>query len=158
MFGAQYLRARMGGGDPTNPAVQAAGLHAYNGGGDPNYVANVFRYRPTLAPSDPNAAVTAYTPPATGAPATTATAQPGVTPPPTQHTLAQGARGARGAHAATSRHRDASWACTAASDRGSPSTARLATGGASARANGRHGYAIAAVPASYAVGTPSGDA
>ena len=74
MFGAQYLRARMGGGDPTNPAVQAAGLHAYNGGGDPNYVANVFRYRPTLAPSDPNAAVTAYTPPTAGA--TTATAAP----------------------------------------------------------------------------------
>ena len=62
MFGAQYLKARMGGGDPSNPAVQAAGLHAYNGGGDPNYVGNVFRYRPTLAPSDPNAAVTTYTP------------------------------------------------------------------------------------------------
>ena len=74
MFGAQYLKARMGGGDPNNPAVQAAGLHAYNGGGDPNYVQNVFRYRPTLAPSDPNAAVTAYTPPTAGA--TTATAAP----------------------------------------------------------------------------------
>ena len=66
MFGAQYLKARMGGGDPTNPAVQAAGLHAYNGGGDPNYVQNVFRYRPTLSPSDPNAAVTSYTPPSAG--------------------------------------------------------------------------------------------
>ena len=79
MFGAQYLRARMGGGDPNNPAVQAAGLHAYNGtgpGGDPNYVANVFRYRPTLAPSDPNAAVTAYTPGAAAAPTATATAAP----------------------------------------------------------------------------------
>ena len=87
MFGAQYLRARMGGGDPTNPAVQAAGLHAYNGGGDPNYVANVFRYRPTLAPSDPNAAVTAYTPGAAAAPTATATAAqpPGTTPPPTQY-------------------------------------------------------------------------
>jgi len=86
MFGAQYLRARMGGGDPTNPAVQAAGLHAYNGGGDPNYVANVFRYRPTLAPSDPNAAITAYTPPTAGATTATAaptTAQPGQ-PVPTQ--------------------------------------------------------------------------
>ena len=86
MFGAQYLRARMGGGDPTNPAVQAAGLHAYNGGGDPNYVQNVFRYRPTLAPSDPNAAVTAYTPPTAGATTATAaptTAQPGQ-PVPTQ--------------------------------------------------------------------------
>jgi hypothetical protein len=85
LFGARYLKARMGGGDPNNPAVQAAGLHAYNGGGDPNYVQNVFRYRPTLAPSDPNAAVTAYAPPATGAPTTTATAQPGATPPPTQY-------------------------------------------------------------------------
>ena len=65
--------------------MQAAGLHAYNGGGDPNYVQNVFRYRPTLAPSDPNAAVTAYAPPAIGAPTTTATAQPGATPPPTQY-------------------------------------------------------------------------
>jgi soluble lytic murein transglycosylase-like protein len=74
MFGARYLKARMGSGDPTNPAVQAAGLHAYNGGGDPNYVQNVFRYRPTLAPSDPNAAVTAYTPPTGGA--TTASAVP----------------------------------------------------------------------------------
>ena len=79
MFGAQYLKSRMGNGDPTNPAVQAAALHAYNGGGDPNYVQNVFRYRPTLAPSDPNAAVTAYTPPAAGA--TTATAAPTTTQP-----------------------------------------------------------------------------
>ena len=39
LFGAQYPKARMGGGYPSNPAVQAAGLHAYNGGGDPNYVA-----------------------------------------------------------------------------------------------------------------------
>jgi hypothetical protein len=85
LFGARYLKARMGGGDPNNPAVQAAGLHAYNGGGDPNYVQNVFRYRPTLAPSDPNAAVTAYAPPATGAPTTTAAAQPGATLPPTQY-------------------------------------------------------------------------
>ena len=86
MFGAQYLKARMGGGDPANPAVQAAGLHSYNGGGDPNYVANVFRYRPTLAASDPNAAVTSYTPPTAGATTATAapaTAQPGQ-PVPTQ--------------------------------------------------------------------------
>ena len=94
MFGAQYLKSRMGNGDPTNPAVQAAGLHAYNGGGDPNYVQNVFRYRPTLAPSDPNAAVTTYTPGAAAAPTATATAQPGATPPPTQYA----GPGAPGAH------------------------------------------------------------
>jgi len=90
LFGARYLKSKMGGGDPNNPAVQAAALHAYNGlgtGGDPNYVQNVFRYRPTLAPSDPNAAVTAYAPPATGAPTTTAAAAPaggGGTPGPYQ--------------------------------------------------------------------------
>ena len=78
MFGAQYLKAQMGGGDPTNPAVQAAALHRYNGGGDPDYVAHVFRYRPTLAPSDPNAAVTSYTPPTAGA--TTASATPTAAP------------------------------------------------------------------------------
>jgi len=89
LFGARYLKARMGGGDPSNPAVQAAGLHAYNGGGDPNYVANVFRYRPTLAPSDPNAAVTTYTPGGGGAPGrvqvasvTPTTATDGTTAPP----------------------------------------------------------------------------
>ena len=85
MFGARYLKAQMGGGDPNNPAVQAAALRRYNGtgpGGDPNYVQNVFRYRPTLAPSDPNAAVTAYTPPTAGATTPTA-AQPGQ-PVPTQ--------------------------------------------------------------------------
>ena len=77
MFGARYLKAQMGGGDPNNPAVQAAALRRYNGtgpGGDPDYVKHVFGYRPTLAPSDPNAAVTAYTPPTAGA--TTATAAP----------------------------------------------------------------------------------
>ena len=89
MFGARYLKAQMGGGDPNNPAVQAAALRRYNGvgpGGDPNYVQHVFGYRPTLAPSDPNAAVTAYTPPtagATTASAAPATAQPGQ-PVPTQ--------------------------------------------------------------------------
>ena len=77
MFGARYLKAQMGGGDPNNPAVQAAALRRYNGtgpGGDPNYVQHVFGYRPTLAPSDPNAAITAYTPPTAGA--TTASAAP----------------------------------------------------------------------------------
>lgn len=46
LFGAQYLKARMGSGDPADPAVQRRGLAAYNGGGDPNYVANVTRYLP----------------------------------------------------------------------------------------------------------------
>ena len=82
LFGARYLKAQMGNGDPNNPAVQAVALRRYNGtgpGGDPNYVQHVFGYRPTLAPSDPNAAVTAYTPPATGA--TTASAAPTTTQP-----------------------------------------------------------------------------
>jgi soluble lytic murein transglycosylase-like protein len=78
LFGARYLKARMGGGDPNNPAVQAAGLHAYNAGGDPNYVQHVFGYRPTLSPSDPNAAVTTYTPDGSTATAAT-TAAPGPT-------------------------------------------------------------------------------
>jgi hypothetical protein len=79
LFGARYLKAQMGGGDPNNPAVQAAALHRYNGGGDPAYVQHVFGYRPTLAPSDPNAAVTAYTPPTAGA--TTASAAPAAAQP-----------------------------------------------------------------------------
>jgi soluble lytic murein transglycosylase-like protein len=62
MFGARYLKGRMGGGDPNDPRVQTAGLTAYNGGGDPNYAANVNRYRPGMSPTDPNAGVTAYTP------------------------------------------------------------------------------------------------
>ena len=62
LFGAQYLKSRMQ-GDPANPAVQVAGLRAYNGGGDPNYVQNVFRYRP--APAQP-AATTASAAPACG--------------------------------------------------------------------------------------------
>jgi len=71
LFGARYLKARMGGGDPNNPADQARALAAYNGGGDPNYVTNVNRYRPGMSPTDPNAAVTTYTP---GAPAGAPTA------------------------------------------------------------------------------------
>jgi hypothetical protein len=47
MWGARYLKARMGGGDPTDPNVWTRGLAGYNGGGDPNYVQNVTRY---LAP------------------------------------------------------------------------------------------------------------
>ena len=62
LFGARYLRARGGAGDPNNPAWQANALRSYNAGGDPNYVANVNRYRPGMSPSDPAAAVTTYTP------------------------------------------------------------------------------------------------
>lgn len=49
MFGTAYLRGRMGPGDANDPAVWHRGLAGYNGGGDPNYVANVTRYLP--APS-----------------------------------------------------------------------------------------------------------
>src|SRR5215472_13330695 len=80
MFGAAYLRAHMGNGDPNNPAVQASALHAYNGGGDPNYVANVFRYRPGLAPGDPRAQIATYQVPGAqiaGAPGTATPAAPG---------------------------------------------------------------------------------
>jgi soluble lytic murein transglycosylase-like protein len=45
-FGADYLKARAGGGDMADPAVWQRGLAGYNGGGDPNYVANVTRYLP----------------------------------------------------------------------------------------------------------------
>ena len=89
MFGAPDLRARMGGGDPTNPAVQAAGLHAYNGGGDPNYVANVFRYRPTLAPSMTRTPQSRPTRAGSGSSAYRDQLLPrsrlGTTPPPTQY-------------------------------------------------------------------------
>jgi hypothetical protein len=73
MFGAQYLKARGGPGDPNDPAWQARALGSYNAGGDPNYVANVFRYRPGMSPTDPAARVTTYA--AGGAPA-----QPGAPP------------------------------------------------------------------------------
>jgi soluble lytic murein transglycosylase-like protein len=47
MFGARYLKARMGAGaDPNDAATWERGLAGYNGGGDPNYVANVTRYLP----------------------------------------------------------------------------------------------------------------
>ncbi len=50
-FGADYLKARAGGADLSTPQGQAAALRAYNGGGDPNYVANVFRYVPPGGPA-----------------------------------------------------------------------------------------------------------
>jgi soluble lytic murein transglycosylase-like protein len=44
-FAADYLKAKGGKGlDFNNPASVNAALAAYNGGGDPNYVANVRRY------------------------------------------------------------------------------------------------------------------
>jgi soluble lytic murein transglycosylase-like protein len=46
-FGARYLAARAKAEGVTNwndPAQAAKGLTAYNGGGDPNYAQNVFRY------------------------------------------------------------------------------------------------------------------
>jgi hypothetical protein len=85
MFGARYLRGRMGQGDPNNPADQARALAAYNGGGDPNYVANVNRYRPGQSLTDPARAVTTYTPgapPAPGTPPPYQVATTGAVPPP----------------------------------------------------------------------------
>jgi hypothetical protein len=84
MFGAQYLKARGGPGDPNDPAWQARALGSYNAGGDPNYVANVFRYRPGMSPTDPAAGVTTY---AAGGPPAQPGAPPGgpagtTTPPP----------------------------------------------------------------------------
>ena len=73
LFGAQYLKSRMA-GDPTNPAVQVQGLRAYNGGGDPNYVQNVFRYRP--APTAPGTATASAAPPAAAPGAATAPPAP----------------------------------------------------------------------------------
>ncbi len=54
MFGARYLAARgkaAGVTDWNDPKQAAAGLTAYNGGGDPNYASNVMRY---AAPGDGN--------------------------------------------------------------------------------------------------------
>lgn len=52
-FGADYLKARAGNINWSDPAQVAAALRAYNGGGDPNYAANVMRYIPA-----PGASVT----------------------------------------------------------------------------------------------------
>ena len=83
LFGAQYLKSRMQ-GDPANPAVQVAGLRAYNGGGDPNYVQNVFRYRP--APAQPGATTASAAPAAApnAAPAVPGAVPPAGTPAPYQ--------------------------------------------------------------------------
>ena len=46
-FQADYLKAHLPkGADPTDPVAIAKALQGYNGGGDPNYVANVNRYLP----------------------------------------------------------------------------------------------------------------
>ena len=59
-FGADYLRARGGAGaDFTDPAQRDRALTAYNGGGDPNYAANVTRNMPGGAQP---AAAGGYTP------------------------------------------------------------------------------------------------
>jgi hypothetical protein len=54
MFGAKYLAARgqaVGVKDWSQPEDAAKGLRAYNGGGDPNYVANVYRHMGVNVPS-----------------------------------------------------------------------------------------------------------
>jgi soluble lytic murein transglycosylase-like protein len=51
MFGAQYLAARNKGVDWNDPTQRDAGLGRYNGGGDPNYAANVTRNLPAGAPA-----------------------------------------------------------------------------------------------------------
>lgn len=84
MFSARYLRARGGDADFTTPAGRAAALRSYNGGGDPNYVANVTRYLPQqpapVTPEGRRVQVASLTNPTVATDATTAPA-PGVTPP-----------------------------------------------------------------------------
>ncbi len=56
LFGAQYLAARAkaaGVTDWSDKQQLAKALMAYNGGGDPNYVANVSRYMPGGVPLNP---------------------------------------------------------------------------------------------------------
>jgi hypothetical protein len=55
LFGAKYLAARgqaAGVKDWNNPEEVAKGLRAYNGGGDPNYVANVYRHMGLTPPAN----------------------------------------------------------------------------------------------------------
>jgi hypothetical protein len=81
-FGADYLaaRAKSAGADLSTPEGQAKALQAYNGGGDPNYVANVTRYMPPAAPY--KVATTGAVP---GPPSGSTTA-PAATPPPPDQT------------------------------------------------------------------------
>ena len=64
-FQADYLKAHLPkGADPTDPVAIAAALKGYNGGGDPNYVANVNRYLPgARAAIAPPAPIPGQTPP-----------------------------------------------------------------------------------------------
>ena len=68
-FQADYLKAHLPkGADPTDPVAIAKALQGYNGGGDPNYVANVNRYLPgaraaLASPPRPGAQPTAASPP-----------------------------------------------------------------------------------------------
>ena len=63
-FSADYLRARLPPGtDPSDPAAIRRALLNYNGGGDPNYVANVTRYLPASAGGGTAVASTATAPP-----------------------------------------------------------------------------------------------
>ena len=66
MFSARYLKARMR-GDPGDPETQRRAFVAYNGGGDPNYVANVTRYLPASYGQTQVASGGAPTQPASGA-------------------------------------------------------------------------------------------
>jgi soluble lytic murein transglycosylase-like protein len=55
LFGAKYLAARgqaAGVKDWNNPEEVAKGLRAYNGGGDPNYVENVYRHMGMAPPAN----------------------------------------------------------------------------------------------------------
>jgi soluble lytic murein transglycosylase-like protein len=80
-FAADYLKAHLPpGADPKDPAAIRLALKGYNGGGDPNYVANVTRYLPVPAPPAPAAGTTAPAPYKVAS--TGATAPPASTPPP----------------------------------------------------------------------------
>ncbi|HEV8492505.1 MAG TPA: lytic transglycosylase domain-containing protein, partial [Candidatus Angelobacter sp.] len=46
LFGADYLKARAGNVDWSDPAQVATALRTYNGGGDPQYAQHVMRYIP----------------------------------------------------------------------------------------------------------------
>src|SRR5215469_9689523 len=90
MMGAAYLKARAGNLDLSTPAGQATALRAYNGGGDPDYVAHVFARVPATAgvpapykvaaigsvPGPPTTPPAATTAPATTTPDTATAAVP----------------------------------------------------------------------------------
>lgn len=79
-FAADYLKARGGPrNDFSSPATVAAALKNFNGGGDPNYVANVLRYVPgAMAAVAPGGAPAPPVPVGTQPPGT----PPVATPPP----------------------------------------------------------------------------